>query len=155
MAYQPGHPFGFFSSIYVGEVALCQPLWDPMHGVAKAKEKIDGYPERLRRELVRRFVFEAAAGRPGRKLEPGAIRTPLSLWVGEAPSARLMYGFGIPVSAKLERYDPRLHLRGYVVWTATSFSWFGLELPDDPWICRKSTFCHAFHRSVDCFRKKR
>jgi hypothetical protein len=68
MAYQPGHPFGFLSSIYVGEVALCQPLWDPMHWVAKAKEKIDGYPERLRRELVRRFVFEAEAGRPGMKL---------------------------------------------------------------------------------------
>jgi Nucleotidyltransferase domain len=59
IAYQPGHPFGFLSSIYVGEVALCLPLWDPSHWVAKAKEKIDGYPERLRRELVRRFVFEA------------------------------------------------------------------------------------------------
>ncbi len=59
MAYQPGHPFGFLSSIYVGEVALCQPLWDPGHWVAKAKAKTDGYPQRLRRELVRRFVFEA------------------------------------------------------------------------------------------------
>src|SRR5258708_2198221 len=59
MAYQPGHPFGFQSSIYVGEVALCQPLWDPGHWVAKAKAKTDGYPQRLRRELVRRFVFEA------------------------------------------------------------------------------------------------
>jgi hypothetical protein len=49
IAYQPGHPFGFLSSIYVGEVALCLPLWEPNHWVAKAKEKIDGYPERLRR----------------------------------------------------------------------------------------------------------
>jgi hypothetical protein len=59
IAYQPGHPFGFLSSIYVSEVALCGPLWDPDHWVAKAKAKINGYPERLRRELVRRFVFEA------------------------------------------------------------------------------------------------
>jgi hypothetical protein len=59
IAYQPGHPFGFLSSIYVGEVALCLPVWDPSRWVAKAKAKIDGYPERLRRELVRRFVFEA------------------------------------------------------------------------------------------------
>ena len=59
IAYQPGHPFGFLSSIYVGEIALCLPLWDPSHWVAKAKAKIDDYPERLRRELIRRFVFEA------------------------------------------------------------------------------------------------
>ena len=59
IAYQPGHPFGFLSSIYVSELALCAPLWDPDHWVEKAKAKINGYPERLRRELVRRFVFEA------------------------------------------------------------------------------------------------
>jgi hypothetical protein len=59
IGYQPGHPFGFLSSIYVGEVALCQPLWDPGRWVAKAKAKINGYPERLRREVVHRFVFEA------------------------------------------------------------------------------------------------
>ena len=27
--YQPGHPLGFVSSIYLGETAICQPLWDP------------------------------------------------------------------------------------------------------------------------------
>jgi hypothetical protein len=59
VAYQPGHPFGFLSSIYLSEVALCLPLWDPHRWIAKAKAKINGYPEGLRRELVRRFVFEA------------------------------------------------------------------------------------------------
>jgi hypothetical protein len=59
VAYQPGHPFGFLSSIYVSEVALCSPLWDPDRWITKARARINGYPERLRRELVRRFVFEA------------------------------------------------------------------------------------------------
>jgi Nucleotidyltransferase domain len=72
IVYQPGHPFGFLSPIYVGEVALCQPLWDPGHWVAKAKDKIDDYPERLRRALVRRFSFTAA----------------FSLLIAEKPSAR-------------------------------------------------------------------
>jgi hypothetical protein len=59
VAYQPGHPFGFLSSIYVSKVALCSPLWDPDRWITKARARINGYPERLRRELVRRFVFEA------------------------------------------------------------------------------------------------
>jgi hypothetical protein len=56
IAYQPGHPFGFLSSIYVSEVALCSSLWDPRRWITKAK--INGYPEGLRRELVRRELTE-------------------------------------------------------------------------------------------------
>jgi Nucleotidyltransferase domain len=72
IVHQGGHPFGFLSSIYVGEVVHCQPLWDPDRWVANAKAKIGGYPERLRRELIRRFSFEAGfnlliAEKPGKR----------------------------------------------------------------------------------------
>jgi predicted nucleotidyltransferase len=59
VAYQPGHPLGFLSSIYAGEVAVCQTLWDPTGWVANGKIGLIDYPEALRRELVRRFGFEA------------------------------------------------------------------------------------------------
>src|ERR1700720_1736529 len=41
IAYQPGHPFGFLPAFFVVEFALCLPLWEANHWVAKAKEKID------------------------------------------------------------------------------------------------------------------
>lgn len=59
VAYQPGHPLGFLSSIYVGEISVCRPLWDPTGWVAKTKTRLKDYPEALCRELVRRFGFEA------------------------------------------------------------------------------------------------
>lgn len=59
VVYQPGHPFGFLSSIYAGEVSVCRPLWDPADWVASNKGRLIDYPEALRRELVRRFGFEA------------------------------------------------------------------------------------------------
>jgi hypothetical protein len=59
VAYQPGHPLGFLSSIYAAEVAVCQVLWDPTDWVAGVKSRLSDYPDALRRELVRRFGFEA------------------------------------------------------------------------------------------------
>lgn len=59
VAYQPGHPLGFLSSIYAGEVSVCRPLWDPAGWLANNKSRLFDYPEALRRELVRRFGFEA------------------------------------------------------------------------------------------------
>jgi hypothetical protein len=59
MAYRPGHPLGFLSSIYAGEIAICDPLWDPLGWVANNKRRLVEYPEALRRELVRHFGFEA------------------------------------------------------------------------------------------------
>lgn len=59
MIYRPGHPLGFFSSIYAGEIAICEPLWDPLGWVANNKRRVTEYPEALRRELVRHFGFEA------------------------------------------------------------------------------------------------
>jgi hypothetical protein len=59
VAYQPGHPLGFLSSIYAGEISLCRPLWDPTGWVTISKSRLINYPEELRRELVKRFGFEA------------------------------------------------------------------------------------------------
>lgn len=59
MVYRPGHPLGFLSSIYAGEMAICEPLWDPLGWVANNKRRLVEYPEALRRELVRHFGFEA------------------------------------------------------------------------------------------------
>ena len=59
VAYQPGHPLGFLSSIYAGEISVCRPLWDPTGWVANTKRRLNDYPDALRRELVRRFGFEA------------------------------------------------------------------------------------------------
>jgi hypothetical protein len=59
VAYQPGHPFGFLSSIYAGEISICQALWDPTGWVENNKRQLNEYPDALCRELVRRFGFEA------------------------------------------------------------------------------------------------
>jgi hypothetical protein len=58
MDYQPGHPHGFCSAIWMGEVALCRPLHDPGKMLAKLKEKTSPYPAPLRDALIRRFHWE-------------------------------------------------------------------------------------------------
>ena len=59
IVYRPGHPLGFLSSTYAGEIAICEPLWDPLGWVGNNKRRLVEYPEALRRELVRHFGFEA------------------------------------------------------------------------------------------------
>ena len=56
--YQPGHPFGFLSSMYASEVALCQPLWDPLERVASLKAQLVVYPQRLKLAMIRNFSWE-------------------------------------------------------------------------------------------------
>ena len=56
--YQPGHPFGFVSSIYLGEVAVCQPLWDPNGLVADLKSKVVPYPDALQKAVIDSFAWE-------------------------------------------------------------------------------------------------
>jgi hypothetical protein len=58
MHYQPGHPHGFCSAIWMGEVALCQPLHDPQGAIVKLKAKTQPYPPQLRAALIRRFQWE-------------------------------------------------------------------------------------------------
>jgi hypothetical protein len=58
MDYQPGHPHGFCSAIWIGEVALCRPLRDPEGVLARLKAMTTPYPEQLREALIRRFQWE-------------------------------------------------------------------------------------------------
>jgi hypothetical protein len=58
MHYQPGHPHGFCSAIWMGEVALCRPPHDPESVLARLKEKTSPYPARLGEALIRRFQWE-------------------------------------------------------------------------------------------------
>lgn len=60
MHYQPGHPHGFCSVIWMGEVALCRPLADPAGSIAALKRLTVPYPPALGRALVRQFRWEVA-----------------------------------------------------------------------------------------------
>jgi hypothetical protein len=59
MVYQPGHPHGFPSYIYLSEVALCQPLWDPHGTLWDLKSSTQPYPTRLKRKIIDKFWWEA------------------------------------------------------------------------------------------------
>lgn len=58
IAYQPGHPHSFVSSIYLAEVALCQPLWDPRGTLARLKNRVIPYPPRLKQAILDAFWWE-------------------------------------------------------------------------------------------------
>ncbi|HEY0605437.1 MAG TPA: nucleotidyltransferase domain-containing protein [Herpetosiphonaceae bacterium] len=59
IAYQPGHPYGFVSSIYMAEIALCQPLWDPFDTIAALKAQTQPYPNALKHAIVKQCSWEA------------------------------------------------------------------------------------------------
>lgn len=58
MVYQPGHPHGFVSSIYMAEVALCVPLWEADGEISALKRRAQPYPEALKAALIRKFAWE-------------------------------------------------------------------------------------------------
>jgi predicted nucleotidyltransferase len=57
--YQPGHPHGFVTSIYLAEVAVCNPLFDPQEKIASLKQLARPYPPALKKALVDTFLWEA------------------------------------------------------------------------------------------------
>lgn len=56
--YQPGHPHGFVSYIYLSEIAVCQPLWDPDGVIAHLKSKVLPYPVALQKAILEKFAWE-------------------------------------------------------------------------------------------------
>jgi predicted nucleotidyltransferase len=56
--YQPGHPHGFVSSIYMGEIALCQPLYDPQNIISALKAQTIPYPPKLHKATIDKFAWE-------------------------------------------------------------------------------------------------
>jgi predicted nucleotidyltransferase len=59
-AQQP--PFGFFSGTYLGEIAVCIPLFDPEGRLDVLKRRVAEYPEALRRALVQDYLWMAEFG---------------------------------------------------------------------------------------------
>ncbi len=59
IVYQPGHPHGFVSAIYMAEIAVCQALWDPRGEVGALKAKTQPYPAALQTALIQKFAWEA------------------------------------------------------------------------------------------------
>jgi predicted nucleotidyltransferase len=56
--YQPGHPHGFVSSIYMGEVALGWSLHDPDGVLTALKAKTTHYPAALKQSTIDKFAWE-------------------------------------------------------------------------------------------------
>jgi predicted nucleotidyltransferase len=55
-------PFGFFSAAYLGEVAVCIPLFDPEARLDVLKRRVADYPEALRQAVVQDYLFQADLG---------------------------------------------------------------------------------------------
>lgn len=57
--YQPGHPHGFHTHIYLAEIAVCQPLIDPYGDIAALKSRVIPYPAAMKVSLIRQSLWEA------------------------------------------------------------------------------------------------
>jgi predicted nucleotidyltransferase len=51
-------PFGFFSATYLGEMAICVPLFDPEARLDVLKRRAADYPEALRRAIVQDYLWQ-------------------------------------------------------------------------------------------------
>jgi predicted nucleotidyltransferase len=56
--YQPGHPHGFHTHIYMGEVHHCRPLHDPDGVLESLKDATRDYPPRLKLAVVGNQLWE-------------------------------------------------------------------------------------------------
>jgi predicted nucleotidyltransferase len=75
VAYQPGHPHAFVSSIYAGEVFHNVVLHDPAGVLAELRRLTDPYPDALAAATVRQFGWEAgfALGTAGGAADRGDV----------------------------------------------------------------------------------
>ena len=55
-------PFGFFSGTYLGEIAVCLPLFDPQGWLDVLKQRVAIYPEALRLAVVQDYLWQAEFG---------------------------------------------------------------------------------------------
>ncbi len=58
--YQPGHPHGFHTHIYMGEVHHCLILYERNSGLSALKRLTEEYPLHLKRALVKGQLWEAS-----------------------------------------------------------------------------------------------
>lgn len=59
-AQQP--PFGYFSGTFLGDIAVCVPLFDPEARLDLLKRRVARYPEALRRAIVQNCLWMAEFG---------------------------------------------------------------------------------------------
>jgi predicted nucleotidyltransferase len=52
-------PFGFFSGSFLGDIAVCVPLFDPEARLEALKRRVADYPEPLRRAVVQDYLWGA------------------------------------------------------------------------------------------------
>jgi predicted nucleotidyltransferase len=57
--YQTGHPHAYFNAMYMGELAICKMLWNQDDEILRLKALAEEYPQKLKKELIRFFSFEA------------------------------------------------------------------------------------------------
>ncbi|MEJ7841495.1 MAG: nucleotidyltransferase domain-containing protein [Rubrobacter sp.] len=57
--YQPGHPHGFHTHVYMGEIHYCVPLYDPNDTLKNLKGATETYPPRLGQALAQNQLWEA------------------------------------------------------------------------------------------------
>jgi hypothetical protein len=60
MDYQPGHPHGFVSAIWLAEIHYCQLLSDKNGAIARLKQRLQPYPRALGLAILDRFQWEIA-----------------------------------------------------------------------------------------------
>ena len=82
--YQPGHPFGFLTSTYMAELAVCKVLWDPFGDIARLKTVVHAVPGRAAENADReiplgdrfRAVYRAQEHQPGGRDLRGGVLLP-------------------------------------------------------------------------------
>ena len=52
-------PYGFSSIIYLGEIYVCIPLYDPIAHVAHLKNEVQNYPPKLKESVIRQSMWSA------------------------------------------------------------------------------------------------
>ncbi|TYO92323.1 nucleotidyltransferase domain-containing protein [Desulfallas thermosapovorans] len=57
--YQTGHPHGYISAMYRGELAISKILYAKNESLCELKKQAETYPAALRKSLVDFFIFEA------------------------------------------------------------------------------------------------
>jgi hypothetical protein len=57
--HQPGHPHGFHTHMFAGQVHLCKVLFDPHNKIGNLKELLKPYPAKLKASLIKDFLWQA------------------------------------------------------------------------------------------------
>ncbi|MEN3148881.1 nucleotidyltransferase domain-containing protein [Neorhizobium sp. IRAMC:178] len=71
--YQPGHPHGFVSAIWLAEIHYCKPIIDKNGAIARLKQSLQPYPRALGLAILDRFQWEIAfaAGNAAKAIKRG------------------------------------------------------------------------------------